>query len=126
MPLSLSATRPPATVPPSASVAEVAHLMKERNVGAVVVVDGKRPVGILTDRDIVLRVLESGRHPGQTHANEVMSSPLVTCTDDASPNDAFARMRERRIHRIPVVSPSGELVSMIRWDDLAQQPRSLS
>lgn len=103
---------------PDASVAEAVRTMGERNLGSVVIVEADRPVGILTDRDVVLRVVLRGLDPAGTNLREVMSSPLVTAMDDASSDDAAWRMREHRVRRLPIVDRKGRLLGIVTLDDL--------
>jgi CBS domain-containing protein len=111
-------TRHVATVLPSATAAEVARLMEEKNVGSVVVASGLRAEGIVTDRDLVLRVLRRGLDPGRVTAQAIQSAPLVTAPDDLDPVEAATRMRTHRIRRLPVVGPAGDLLGLVTLDDL--------
>jgi CBS domain-containing protein len=109
------------TVRPEASVWAAAELLRDRGVGALVVVaDGARPIGIVTDRDLVLRVMATERDPERTRVADVMSQPAIT----AEPLDRLevttARMRELGVRRMPVVSPDGELIGLLSTDDLIE------
>jgi CBS domain-containing protein len=118
MSLSSIGSRHPVCCAPGATVADVVRRMEEHDVGSVVVVDGPRPVGIVTDRDLVLRVLRVRLDPATVPVSRVMSAPLETVPDDLSPLDAAARMRERRIRRLPIVGPNGDLRGIVTLDDL--------
>ena len=118
MPLSRIGARNVATVSPSATAIEIARQMEERNVGSVVVVRQSRPVGIVTDRDLVLRVLRKGLNPAIVHAEEIMSKALVTARDDLEAIEAAERMREHRVRRLPVLDGEGALVAIVTLDDL--------
>jgi CBS domain-containing protein len=111
-------SRSVATVPESATVADVARLMEERNVGSVVIVEGGRAVGIVTDRDLVLRVLRRGSDPRGVRAAAVASTPVVTVTDESEPMEAAARMGEKGVRRLPVVGRDGALLGIVTLDDL--------
>ena len=106
------------TVPLEATVRDAAHKMSQENVGSVVVVRNGMPVGIVTDRDLVLRVLEKGHDPQTTRVEEVMSSSVVTAPDDLPPSEAVWRMREHMVRRLPVVGSDGQLIGIVTLDDL--------
>jgi CBS domain-containing protein len=103
---------------PNARVSDVVRRMEEHDVGSVVVVEDGRPVGIVTDRDLVLRVLRVRLDPAEVPVTRVMTSPLETVTDDLSPLEAAARMRERRVRRLPVLGADGALLGIVTLDDL--------
>ena len=106
------------TVPPDARVGEVASLMAVKGVGAVVVVEGQQPIGILTDRDIVVRVNAQMLDAEKILAREVMSSPLVTVPKHEDAGVALALMRRRGIRRLPIVDEHGRLFSIVTLDDV--------
>jgi CBS domain-containing protein len=109
------------TVRPEESVRTAAQTLRNRGVGALVVVaDSNRPVGIVTDRDLVLRVMAMDRDAEHTRVADVMSQPAIT----AGPLDRIevttARMRDIGVRRMPVVSPDGELIGLLSADDLVE------
>lgn len=106
------------TVPPDAVVREAAELMRVRGVGDVVVVEGLKPVGILTDRDIVLRVTARGLDPAQVPVREVMSAPLITVTRETEVREGIALMGRHGIRRLPIVDKEGRLASILTLDDI--------
>lgn len=114
-----------ATLPPTACVEDAVRVMSERNLGSVVVVDGRRPIGILTDRDLVLRVLRRGLPPEGTQLAEVMSTKLVTAEDECPYDEAAWRMREHRVRRLPIVDGDGSLVGIVTLDDLVGKVAAL-
>ena len=107
-----------ATVLPDTSLLEVAQLMSDRRVGSVVVIEDHHPVGILTDRDIVVKVVAVGKDPKVTRAGAVMTPnpALVNVNDD--PLDATRIMRDRGLRRLPVVDENGNLLGMVTLDDV--------
>jgi CBS domain-containing protein len=106
------------TTNPDRSVREVAELMRERNVGSVVLVDdGGRPVGFITDRDLAIGVLAEG-HDGGDAASAYASSPVVTATPQLGLSDAAALMVQHGIRRLPVLD-EGRLSGIVTLDDLA-------
>lgn len=101
---------------------EAAKLMREHHVGSLVVVkedNGKRtPVGILTDRDIVVEVLAAGLDFRNLIVGEVMSDELITAEEDDDMLDVLGVMRRRGVRRVPVLTPSGTLAGIVTIDDL--------
>ncbi len=112
-------TRCVVTVEETASVVEIVSLMHDRNVGSVVVVRAGIPVGIITDRDIVLRVLHRGKDPQRLGAKDVMTSPVATISEDEDPLSAATIMRERQVRRLPVLRADGSLAGILTLDDLS-------
>ncbi|OCC16006.1 Inosine-5'-monophosphate dehydrogenase [Dissulfuribacter thermophilus] len=106
-------------VAPEESVLTATRLMKNHSVGCLVVIKDERPVGILTDRDIAIRVVASSLNPEQTIVQEVMSSKLVKIREDQGIGDTIRLMRSASVRRIPVVSDKDDsLVGIITLDDL--------
>ncbi len=101
------------------SVHVAAHRMDARNVGALVAVDGEnRPIGILTDRDLALRVLGAAKDPGATRVRDVWTPDPITIRVDLSVEEALARMRSRGVRRLPVVDDAGALVGIVTLHDI--------
>ena len=99
------------------NVFEVAVKMKELNVGAIPIVDQDTLVGMITDRDIVVRGVAE-KHPGSTKVEDIMSSKLVTISADATSNEAAALMAEHQIRRLPVVE-GDKLIGIVSLGDFA-------
>ena len=96
-----------------------AERMHQRTVGTLVIVDQKRrPVGMLTDRDLVVKVLVTGKRPNTTLVAAVMSSPIETVSVEASLEDALVKMSRCEIRRLPVVDHGGQLAGIISLDDI--------
>ena len=108
---------------PSDMVSNVAQLMKNEDIGPVLIVDdshdGKRLVGIVTDRDLALKVVGEGRDPNSTRVEDVMTGSLVTCRADDDVENAMRAMAQNQLRRIPVVDDSGQLVGIISQADVA-------
>ncbi|WML38972.1 CBS domain-containing protein [Neobacillus sp. OS1-2] len=96
---------------------EVAVKMKELNVGAIPIVDEEKLVGMITDRDIVIRGVAE-KHPGSTKVEDIMSKTLVTVTPDTSSRDAAKLMAEHQIRRLPV-EENGKLIGIVSLGDFA-------
>lgn len=99
------------------NVYEVAVKMKELNVGAIPIVDEEKLVGMITDRDIVIRGVAE-KHPGSTKVEDIMSDNLITVTPEATSRDAAKLMAEHQIRRLPVVE-NGKLVGIVSLGDFA-------
>jgi CBS domain-containing protein len=113
------------------TVHEAARRMVARRVGTLVVVDGKRkPSGIVTDRDLALRVLGEGKDPAGTFVRDVLSAPVHAVGEAATLDDAVRKMRAERCRRLAVVDPAGELVGIVSLDDvlaiMAEQLRGVA
>lgn len=108
----------PVTVGGDASIADVARTMRDKNIGDVLVTEGDRLVGLVTDRDLVVRGLANGPEAAKTRVDEVCSADLVTLRPDDDVAEAVRVMRDRAIRRIPVVD-KGHAVGMVSIGDLA-------
>lgn len=106
------------------TVVEAARLMREYHVGDLVVVDeseGRRvPVGIVTDRDIVVCVLALGLDPAVLTVGDIMGSHLVTAAEDDDVYETLQIMRTRGVRRVPVVNTAGALVGIVALDDILE------
>jgi CBS domain-containing protein len=112
-------TREPTTVEPSATLGEVATLMKQHDCGSIPVVDGGRLVGIVTDRDLVIRGIAAGTDPKIQRVSKVMSADPVTIGPDEDISAAEKLMADRQIRRLPVVE-KGKLVGIIVTAQIAR------
>ena len=111
-------THDPRTVEPSATLTEVARIMRDDDIGAVVVVENGAAAGLVTDRDIVVRAVADGRDPNSTSVAEVASRDLRTLTPDQNLEDAIALMRDWDVRRVVVVQ-DGRPVGIVSLGDLA-------
>lgn len=110
-------TRDPRTVDVNASVQDAARIMRDDDIGDVVVTEGGQVTGIVTDRDIVVRGIAEGRDLS-AQVGEVCSTGIETIAPDASVDDAVKTMREHDIRRLPVVK-DGQPVGIVSLGDLA-------
>jgi CBS domain-containing protein len=113
------AQRPATTVLASDSVRSAAQRMKLAGLGSLIVVEDGRPVGIVTDRDLVLEILGKRLDASAVRVGEVMSKPLVTVHQDAPVREAVRLMSRRGVRRLPVLDDKGEVVGVVAADDLA-------
>ena len=107
---------------PEDTVSHVAQLMKKEDIGPVLLVDNedsKRLVGIVTDRDLALKVVAEGRDPQTTKVEEVMTRKLITCRPDDDVESAMKAMAQYQLRRIPVVDNDDKLVGIISQADVA-------
>ncbi len=115
-------TPAPATAEPGDSIRRVAEIMKRHDVGAVPVVDSSasgRLVGIVTDRDIVMKVVAAGQSAETAKVRDVMTGSPATCREDQDVSHAVRHMAERKVRRMPVVDADGRLRGIISQADVA-------
>ncbi|WP_432138174.1 MULTISPECIES: CBS domain-containing protein [unclassified Streptomyces] len=113
-------TATPVTVEPQTSVTDVARLMRDENIGAVLVTDQDELRGVVSDRDLVVRALAEGWDPDDTTVVRTCSDDLVTITPDQDVDQAVGLMREHAVRRIPVVE-DGRPVGIVSLGDLAME-----
>jgi len=111
----------------SSPIVEAARQMRSANVGTVIVEDGGRISGIVTDRDIAVRAIAQGRDPQTTPVSDICSKQLTTLSPDDELDRAVEVMREKAIRRIPVVDRQGKALGILSLGDLAleRDPRSV-
>ena len=115
-------TKNPVCCLPRDPVAKVAQLMKSTDVGSVPIVEderSKRLIGIVTDRDLVVKMVAEGRDAGTARAEEVMSRGIVTCRAQDDVETALGAMSGNQLRRIPVVDDNGKIVGIIAQADVA-------
>jgi CBS domain-containing protein len=120
-------TMRPRSVRPDTPVSEVAELMDHEDVGSIPVVDdGDRLVGLVTDRDIVVRAIARGKDPRGMPAREVASQDLVTVEDETSLSDALQLMANYQIRRLPVIDGDSRLIGVVSQADVALEAKEKS
>ncbi|MEU3404905.1 CBS domain-containing protein [Streptomyces sp. NPDC006670] len=119
-------TKNPVTVEKTTSLAEAARVMRDADIGDVLVVDAGRLRGILTDRDLVVRAMADDRDPSETPVQAVCTTDPVTVGPDDGVDEALALMRRKALRRLPVVTGDGGLVGVVTLGDLVveQDPGS--
>ncbi len=107
-------------IDPAATVQEAATVMAELDVGSVLVGTPEGLDGILTDRDIILRLVVDGRSSAHVPVREIMSTRIFSCREDDAIETVFTQMRERQIRRMPVVDEGGRPVGIVALSDIAR------
>ena len=110
--------RNPDRAEPGESIKTAAQRMGARAVGTLVVCEDDKPVGILTDRDVAIRVAGAGLDPLTTRVSEVMSRALVTVRSQTPIEDALKSMRDANVRRLIVVDSTGDLQAIVSLDDI--------
>jgi CBS domain-containing protein len=108
-----------AWVSPDEPIAKIAAVMRKEDVGAVPVGENDRLIGMVTDRDIVLRGLANGSDPLQMTARDVMTGPITYCLAEEEVDDAIRLMEKNEIRRLPVINSKKRMVGMLSLGDVA-------
>ena len=109
----------PTACEPSTGIVDVARMMREEDAGAIPIVEGGRLVGMVTDRDIVVRALADGRDPQSTTVGEIASKNVVAVEPDDDLGRALELMGERQVRRLPVVEDD-RLIGIVAQADIAR------
>lgn len=107
------------SIGPDSTLAEAARLMADHDIGILPVVTSKEPLGMLTDRDIVVRAVAEGRDPSQTQVRDVMTLGVATVADYQNAEDAARLMSEQQVRRVLVVDRDNCCVGIVSLGDLA-------
>jgi CBS domain-containing protein len=100
-------------------------MMVANDCGEIPICDeARKPIGVVTDRDIVCRLLAKGPDPLEARAKDCMSRPVLTCTPDMSINDCAQLMERHQVRRVPVIDRTGAVCGMVSQADLARKGRS--
>ncbi len=116
-------TKNPDCVSETNTIADAAKIMKKSDTGVVPVVDGKKVVGLVTDRDIVVRGVAGGKDVSTMSVSEVMTRDVRTVTEDSTVDEVLELMSGAQVRRVPVVNQSQELVGIISLGDIATESR---
>jgi CBS domain-containing protein len=112
-------TRDVQVVRPDDTVQHVAQCMKDLDVGAMPVCDGRKLLGMITDRDITLRTVAAGLPAGSTPVRDAMTSDLRWCTENQDIDEVLHGMGDNQVRRMPVINARKELVGIVSVSDLA-------
>jgi CBS domain-containing protein len=112
-------SKPVVTASPDTTAQEAAHRMLSRNVGALVVVNDRgRPIGMVTDRDITVKVVARGADPASVRVGALITRRPAVINEDAGILDATKLLSRRGVRRLPVVNRTGQVVGILSLDDL--------
>jgi CBS domain-containing protein len=112
-------TRDVKVISPDGNVQQAAQMMRDEDIGAVPVCNGKKLVGMITDRDIVIRTLADGKSPADAKVSDVMTDDVFWCFEDQTVGEVLQQMGDQQIRRIPVVNRDKELCGIVALGDLA-------
>lgn len=112
-------THTPVTIREDATAHDAAGLMRDKEIGSLVVVEAGKPMGIVTERDLVTKVAASDKQPSRVLVRDIMSSPVVAVHPDEEVAEAARLMSQRKIRRLPVVQ-EGKLVGIITENDIVR------
>jgi CBS domain-containing protein len=112
------AVKPVITASARMTITEAARAMKQKNVGALIVVNAGRPLGVLTDRDIAIDVVAAGKDPDAVHVEDVMRKKPATLREDLGLMDAARIFAKTGVRRLPVVDKAGRVTGIVALDDL--------
>ena len=118
--------RNPVMVSPDATCGRLAKLMREKGVGSVIVVEDGKPIGIVTERDLVHRVMAEGRVPDRCSADYVSSKPVVAVNHLTDVDMAVDLMNDYKIRRLVIVGDDDKVVGILTTDDLVKNLREMS
>jgi CBS domain-containing protein len=119
-------SRNPRVVTPSTRLEDAARIMKEEDIGIVPVVDAENSrqlVGVLTDRDIAIRVVAEGRDTTTTSVGHAMTPNVRTCKPDDDVDDVMELMGKEQVRRVPIVDEGGKLVGIVAQADIVLEGR---
>jgi CBS domain-containing protein len=113
-------TNDPRSVEASTPIVEAARLMKQEDVGVIPIVEGDRLQGVITDRDIVIRIIAEGKDAQSATVGEAASQNVVTIDPQQELDEALRLMAQHQVRRLPVVEEDGRLVGILATADVAQ------
>ena len=114
-------TSNPCSIDADKSVAYAAKMMRDEDVGLAPIVEGDKLIGMLTDRDIAIRVVAEGRDPGQVKVRDVASKQVVTIDPQQDLDEALRIMAKHQVRRLAVVEEDGKLVGVVAQADVARE-----
>jgi CBS domain-containing protein len=114
-------TSNPCTIDADKTVAYAAKMMRDEDVGVAPIVEGDRLIGVITDRDIAIRVVAEGHDPQTTKVTEVASKELVTIDPQQDLDEALRLMASHQVRRLPVVEEDGRIIGVIAQADIARE-----
>ncbi len=116
----------PVIVDPNTSCGQIARIMRDRQIGSVILTDNGKPVGIVTERDLVHRVMALEKDPDMCYAHQVSSKPVVSVGIHADVDMVVDLMNDYKIRRIVIVDEKDKIVGIVTTDDLSKALREMS
>ncbi len=116
----------PVTISPRTPIVDAARKMRENRIGSLILVDNNKPVGIITERDLVWRVVAEGLSVNLLYASDVCSKPVLTISEDSRIEEAVELMKGYGIRRLVVVNEEGVVSGIVTSDDIAGNIESIS
>lgn len=107
------------SISPTANIQEAASLMRRMNIGFLPVCEGRHTIGVLTDRDIAIRLVADGQDASRTIVREIMSEDVISCSMEIDVEEAAEIMEQQKIRRLVVVNDRDELVGVVSLGDMA-------
>lgn len=114
-------TANPTTVSEKDSIRDAARIMAKEDTGVVPVVDGRKVIGMVTDRDIVVRLIAEGKDPAKARVNECMTKSVRSVKEDTLVAEVLSVMSSAQVRRVPVVNASDELVGIVSIGDISTE-----
>ena len=108
------------SVPPTTSIYDTVKVLKKKNIGALAVMDGEKIVGMFSERDLVTKVVCEGLDTHKVPIKDVMTSPVITVSEEASFQDAYVLMNDNHIRHLPIVDQNGQPIGLVGLRDLMQ------
>lgn len=110
--------RPVVTISPEQSILEACQLLRDRNIGCLVAVDGEKPCGMLPDRDIALKVIGEKKDPQRTKVRDIMTANPTCIAVSKTVHELTALMHSHHMRRVPIVDGNAKVLGMVTLDDL--------
>jgi CBS domain-containing protein len=111
------------TIPDETSVEDAARIMKSNGIGLLPIGDKHDITGVMTDRDVIIRVIAEGKNARQTRVSEVMTAPVLHCFDDEDIEEACLMMKDEHVRRLLVFDRKRDVVGVLSLDDVATRGR---
>ena len=116
----------PIIVDPDITISDAAKIMSRKSIGSLILVQDEKPYGIVTERDLVRRVIAADKDPSNVKVSEVCSKPVLTMAEDELLEDAIEMMRAYKIRRIVIVNVEGKVSGILTTDDLGYNMKRMS
>ena len=116
----------PIIADPDITISDAAKIMSRKSIGSLILVQDEKPYGIVTERDLVRRVIAADKDPSNVKVSEVCSKPVLTMAEDELLEDAIEMMRAYKIRRIVIVNVEGKVSGILTTDDLGYNMKRMS